>query len=131
MQPADDVQFRDADRQSFARLLHNFLDGELKSIRVAFLFGERAELATQDAVIRVIDVSIDDVAGAISIFALANEISDCAERVQIARFKKAKRVGVGNAFVGRDFFIDVAEFTALDEEIHRSSSKADAVLQSK
>ena len=70
MQPADDVQFRDAERQRLARLLDNFLDGMLEAVGVALFAGEGAELAAQDAVIGVIDVAVDDVAGAIADLAL-------------------------------------------------------------
>ena len=66
MQSADDVQFRDAELQRLARLLDNFLDGKLEAVGVAFLARERAELAGQDAVIRVVDVAVDDVAGAVA-----------------------------------------------------------------
>jgi hypothetical protein len=68
MQSADDVQFRDAELQGFPRLFNDLLDGQLEAVGVAFLARERAELARQDAVVRVVDVAVDDVAGAVANF---------------------------------------------------------------
>ena len=105
MQSADDVQFSDAERERLARLLHNLFDGQLKAVGVAFLARERAELARQDAIIRVVDVAVDDVAGAVAGFFLARQIGDGADGVQVLRFKQPERVGLGNAFAGGDLVV--------------------------
>ena len=81
MQAADDVQFRDADFQGFARFFDDFFDGKLETIGVAFFTGKGAELAGENAVIGIIDVAVDDVAGAIADFALAHEIRDGADGI--------------------------------------------------
>ena len=65
MQSADDVQFGDAQLQRLARLVDNFLNGELEAVGVAFLLREGAELAGENAVIGIVDVAVDDVAGAV------------------------------------------------------------------
>src|SRR5581483_4568284 len=57
MQSADDVQLRDAELQRLARLLHDLLRGELEAVGVALLPRERAELAGENAVVRVVDVA--------------------------------------------------------------------------
>src|ERR1035437_2554157 len=118
MQSADDVQFRDAELQRLARFPDDFLDGKLEAVGVAFLARERAELAREDAVVRVVDVAVDDVAGAVADFALPHEIGDGTEGVQVLRFKQPHRIGFGNAFARDDFVVDVAEFAALNEKIH-------------
>jgi hypothetical protein len=72
--------------QSLASFLHDFFDGKLEAIGIPLFAGERAELAAQDAVIGVIDVPIDDVAGAIGRRAQAHlpgKISDGANGLQI------------------------------------------------
>ena len=86
MQSADDVQLRNAELERLARLLDHLRDRQLEAIRVPFLARERAELAAQDAVIGVIDVPIDDVAGAIGRRAQAHlpgKIGDGADGLQI------------------------------------------------
>ena len=118
MQSADDVQFRDAELQGFTRLRNNFFGGKLETIRVAFLFGERAELAGEDAVVRVVDVAIDDEAGAQAILTLVDEIGDGTKGVQVFRLKQPQRVGVGDALARDDFVVEAAQFAALDEKIH-------------
>ncbi len=131
MQSADDVQFRDAELQRLARLLDHLRNRQLETVGVAFLARERAELAGEDAVVRVVDVAVDDVAGAIADFLLSREISDCADGVQVLGFKQPQRVGVGNAFAGGDLVVKVAQFVALDVEVHRLHSKAAIVRQGK
>ena len=96
----------------------DFLDGELEAVGVAFLARERAELARQDAVIRVVDVAVDDVAGAVADLFLPRKIRDGADGVQVLGFKQPQRVGLGNAFAGDDLVVNVAQFAALNEKIH-------------
>ena len=97
----------------------DLLDGELEAVGVALLAGEGAELAAQDAVVRVVDVAVDDVAGAAAHFALAGEVGDGADGIQVFAFEQAERVGLGNPLAGGDLVIEVAEFAALDEELHK------------
>jgi len=118
VQPPDDVQFGDAELQRFARFRDDFLEAELKAIRVPLLAGEGAELAAQDAVVRVIDVTVQDVAGPAADLALAGQAGDGAQRVQVFAFKKAERVGFGNPLAGGDLVIQVAQFAALNKEMH-------------
>ena len=119
MQPADDVQLGDAQLQRLARLLDDLLDGQLEAVGVALLAGEGAELAAQDAVVRVVDVAVDDVAGAVAHLALAGEVGDGAEGVQVLALEQAQRVGLGNALAGGDLVVEVAQFAALDEKLHK------------
>ena len=56
MQAADDVQFRDAESQRLLRLGHHLLGRELKTVLVAFLAREGAELAGEDAIVGIVDV---------------------------------------------------------------------------
>src|SRR5882762_6807609 len=92
MQPTDDMQFRDANLQRFARLPDDLLDGKLKAVGVAFLFREGAELAREDAVVRVVDVAVDDEAGAVAVLFRADEIGDGSKGVQVLRFKQPQRI---------------------------------------
>ena len=132
MQPADDVQFRDANLQGLSRFRDNFLDRQLKTVRVALLTRERAELARQDAVIGIIDVAIDDEAGAVVAgFFLPCKIRNRADGVQILRFKQPQRGDLGNALARDDFVVNVAKFAALNEKIHEAKIAARMNLEKK
>src|SRR5208282_6341812 len=96
----------------------DFLDGELEAVGVALLAGKGTELAAQDAIIRVVDVAVDDVAGATAGFALASEVGDGANGVEVLALEEAERVGLGNSLAGGDLVIEVTEFAVLDEELH-------------
>jgi hypothetical protein len=120
MQSADDVQFGDSEFQCFPRLFNDLFGGELEAVGVAFLARKRAKLARQNAVIRVVDVAVDDVAGAVPHLFPAGQIRDGPNGVQVLRFKQPERIGLGNAFVGGDLVVEVAQFAALNEEIHSS-----------
>ena len=119
VQPADDVQLGDAQAQRLAGLGDDFLDAKLEAVGVALLAGEGAELAAQDAVVRVVDVAVDDVAGAAARFALASEVGDGADGVEVFALEQAESVGLGDPLAGGDLVIEVAEFAALDEKLHK------------
>ncbi len=119
VQPADDVQLGDAQAERLAGLGDDVLDGELEAVGVALFPGKGTELAAQDAVVRVVDVAVDDVAGAAADFALAGEVGDGADGIKVFAFEQAERVGLGDPLAGSDLVIKVAEFAVLDEELHK------------
>ena len=89
MEPAHDVQLSEAEAQGLTPFLHDLLDGMLEAVGIAFLAGEGAELTGEDAVVGVVDIAIEDVAGALADFALADEVGDGADGVQVAAFEEA------------------------------------------
>src|SRR5262245_6348495 len=113
MQSTDDVQFRDAEVQSLSPLLEHPRNGQLEAVLHAVPARERAELAGENAVVRVVDVAIDYVAGAIPHFLLPCEIGNGTERIEVLGFKQPQRVGFGNAFAGGDLVVEVTQFAAL------------------
>ena len=119
MQPADDVQLRDPELQGFARLLDNLLDAELKTVGVALLPRERAELTLESAVVRVVDVAIDDVTGAVAHAPGASQIRHRRDGIQVGALEETQRVGVGNPLAGRDFVVQVAQCAAFGEKVHQ------------
>src|SRR4026209_2391786 len=123
VQPADDMHLGDADGQRLAGLLHNLLDGMLEAVGVTFLAGEGAELAGEDAVVRVVDVAVDDVAGAIAGLSPANEVRDSAGGVEILALEQPQGVFVGNALASDFLFINVTQPALLQKEIHRTIRK--------
>src|ERR1039457_5601154 len=119
MQPAHDVQLGDSQAERLTGFLDDLLDRELEAIGVTLLAGKRTELAAQDTIVRVVDVAVDDVAGAIAHLSLPGEVGNRANGVQVFALEKAKRVGFGNPLAGGDLVIKVAEFALLDKKLHR------------
>src|SRR5438132_3495855 len=118
MESAHDMQLGNAKSQRLARLLHNFLYAVLKAIRVALLACERAELATEDAVVGIVDVAIDDVAGAIADLPLTRLISDRPHGIEVFAFKQTEGVAFRYALAGSHFFVDVPQLAALNKKMH-------------
>ena len=118
MQSADNVQFRDAQFRGLLRFFHDFFDAVLNAVRVALFAGKGAELAAQDAVIGVIDVAIDDVAGAVARLARPDQVGDGAQRVKVLALQEAQGVLVGYALACVDFFVKVAQLVILPEKFH-------------
>src|SRR5215831_10207641 len=83
MESPHNMQFSDPKLHCLPRFLNNFLDRVLKSIRVPLLSCKRTKLAAQDAIVRVIDVAVDDVACVIAHFFAAREVRDRPNRVKI------------------------------------------------
>jgi hypothetical protein len=113
MKPADDVQLRHAQVQCLPRLLHDLLDAVLKTVRIPFFSGKRAELATQDAVIGIVDVAINNIAGSIPHLALAHQVGQGTERVEVLALQQAQGLRFGDTHPGRDLLVDVAKLTSL------------------
>ena len=120
MQAADDMQFSNAQVQRFARFLDDFIDGELESVGIALFPRKRAKLAAQNAIVRIVDVAVQDITGPVADFALTREVSDGAKRVQVLALDKPQRVGLGNAFAGGDLVVKIAQLAALNEKLHQS-----------
>jgi hypothetical protein len=118
VQPADYVKFRNSKVQRPLRLLHDFLHRELKSVRVSLLPGKGAELAAQDAVVRVVDIAIDDEAGAIARLSLPGKVRDGAQRVEVLALEEPQRLGIGYPLSVGDFPMDVAQFAVLNKKVH-------------
>ncbi len=94
VEPPDDVQFGDAQLQRLAGLRDDLRDAKLKPVRVARLARKRTELAAQDAVVRVVDVAVQDIARPVADPALPGKVGDGPDGVQIFALKKAQRVGL-------------------------------------
>jgi hypothetical protein len=118
MQPADNVQFRYAQMEGFAGFLNNLLNGKLKTIGIPLLSRERTKLATQNAIVGIIDVTINDIAGPVADFSLPGEIGDRSDGVQILALEQPQRIGFGNSLSGGNLLIKVPQFAALDKEPH-------------
>jgi hypothetical protein len=118
VQSADDVQFGDAEGERFLRIFSHLLDGQLEAVGVAFLAGERTELAAQDAVVRIVDVTVQDIGGVVAHLPLPRLIGQRAESVQILGLEQPQRIRLVEAFAGSGFFAEVTKFAALKKEVH-------------
>src|SRR5438876_10827164 len=114
------MQFGDADVECLAGHFDDFLDTVLEAVGVAFFAGKGAKLAAQDAVVGIVDVAIDNVAGIVAVLPLPNEIGDRADGIEVFAFKQAQAVGFGNTFTGDNFLVDVAQFAAFEKKAHRN-----------
>ena len=85
MQTADHVNFGYAETECFRDRADNFVNCVLKRVRIAFLGRESAELAGEDANVRVVNVTVVDVSGAVPIFPLAHNVGHDSKVIEIVR----------------------------------------------
>src|SRR5213076_904849 len=83
MQAADHVYFGYPKGERFRDCTDNLVDSIFKGMGVPFLGGEGTELAGEHTDVRIIDVTVVDVTGVVSIFTLPHDVSDDPERVEI------------------------------------------------
>jgi hypothetical protein len=109
VEAADDMEFGDPDLEGFAGFLDHFIDGEFESVLVTFFAGEGAELAAEDAVIGIIDVAVDDVAGARLVALAVGEVGEAADGGDIGVLQEVECLLFGEALAVVDFIGDGAE----------------------
>jgi len=107
----------DAEGECFTRLVHNLFRGQLEAVGIAFLAGKRAELARQDAVIRIVDVAIDDVAGALPVFFWHAKSAMAPTTFKSFDSNSRSASPSRNAFTSGNLVIDVAQLAVLNEGI--------------
>jgi len=94
MQAADHVYFGYSKRERFRDCIDDLITCIFKGMGVPFLGGESAELAGEDTDVRIVDVTVVDVAGIVSILSLARGIGDDPERVEIVRAVEIESIGL-------------------------------------
>jgi hypothetical protein len=112
------MQFGDAELESLTSLLNDLLNSVLEPVGIALFTRESAELAAENAIIGVVDVTIQDVTGPVTIFPLAHQVGDCAEGVQVFALEQFNGFPLGNAFPGSDLIVKVPQRAALDKALH-------------
>ena len=108
MQPANDVQFSDTQGEGFACLLDDLIHAELKAISISFLSAKSAKLTTENAVIGVVDVPIDDVARTVSHLSCASKIAQCRDGIEVWGLPHPQGVGLGESFTACQLVVKVA-----------------------
>ena len=119
MKAADHVHFGNAEPK---RILHrgdDFIERLLEGMRVAFARGESAELAGKNADVRVIDVTIENVGGVITVLALAHRRRHVAERIQVLRGVKLERVRIADSLACLHLVGDSTQLVRNECEIHQ------------
>ena len=84
VQTANHVHLRDSKGERIAYDSDNFVNRVFESVRIAFLGGKSAELARENANVRVIDVSIVNVGGVVAVLSFTNNAGNHPEPVEIA-----------------------------------------------
>jgi hypothetical protein len=118
METADDMQFGDAEGEGFAGFGQHLVEGQLEAVGVAFLAGEGAELATEDAVIGVIEVAVDEVGGVGSDAAVAEFVGQGTEGVEVAGSEEGQGFLGGEALAVEESLAKGLERGALPAAVH-------------
>ena len=93
MQAPDHVHFGYSKGERFSDCPDDLLTRIFKGMGVAFLRRESAELAGEYTDVGIIDVTVVDIAGVVSIFSLPHDIGDHPERVEILRAIQSESIG--------------------------------------
>src|ERR1043166_9659751 len=118
MKPPHNVQFGDPNVQGLSRHLNDFLYRVLKPISIPFFSCEGAKLAAQYAVVGIVDIPVQDVAGPIAVLTRPHKVGDGSESIYVLRFEQPERVLFRNAGSCGNFFVDVAQATVFNRKPH-------------
>ena len=116
MKAAHHMHFGDPKLERLARRLDDFVDSQFEGMRVAFSSTKRAELAREKADVGVIDVPIEDVGGAVPIFALPNDVGDEPERIDVGGAIESRSFVLVDPLSGDDLIADRAQFLRNEPE---------------
>ena len=86
---------------------------------VALLGGEGTKLAGEYTDVGIVDVTVADIAGVVSIFLLADGARHHSERVEVRGTIEKERVPAGNALARLDFLGDRTELLWDEGLVHR------------
>ena len=110
MKAAYHMHLGDPKLKRLARRLDDFGDSQFEGVRVAFSSTKCAKLAGEKANIGVIDVPIEDVGGAVPVFALPHDVGDQAERIDVGRAIESRSFVLVDPLSGDDLIEDRAQF---------------------
>jgi hypothetical protein len=116
MQSADDVQFRNAERESFLGHGNHLFDSVLKTIAIAFLTGEAAELAGKNTVVGVVKVTINNIAGTIASFLLTADVGQTTHGIEVGAPIKAQGFVCLKSTAGFDLLGKISQLALLEDK---------------
>src|SRR5215471_17259205 len=107
MKSTNHVNLGDPLRLRFLDSYNDLVDRHLKSVGVAFPCPKGAEPAGENADVRVIDVSVQNVSCAIPVLPVTNNVGYLAEGVYIGGTKEGTGLGLVDSLPVDHFFIDL------------------------
>src|ERR1051326_8840486 len=110
MQAAYHMDFGDPKRERFPHSANDFINRRLEGVRIALFCGKSAKLARKNADVGVIDVTVMNVSGVVTVFSLAQNVSDHSRRVEVMRAVKRDRIGLSESLGCLNFLGDRPEF---------------------
>src|SRR5262245_52903647 len=109
MKPAHHVHFRNSTAERAARRLNNLRDRNFESMRIALPGAKGAELAGQNADVRIIDITVENVGGTIPVLSLADDVGDQTERVDVSGPVQLNRFLVVDPLCRNDLIVNRAQ----------------------
>jgi hypothetical protein len=119
VEAANNVQFGDPEVQRLTGLLDYLLNPKLKSVSIPLFPSKGAELTTENAVVRIVDITVQNITGLVACLTLSDKVGDGSDGVQVLAFEQPQGIGLRNSFVCGDLFIKVPQFAALNEKLHQ------------
>src|ERR1700722_14119136 len=110
MKPSNHMNFGYPELKRLTGGLNNLWDGEFKGVRVAFPGTKGAELARKNANIGIVDVTVQDIGGAIPVFPLPNDVGDQTKCIDVRRAIKPRRFLLVDSFARQNLVTDRAQF---------------------
>ena len=108
MQTTDDMQFRDAELKCLARFRKHFDQIVFVGTGIAPPAVKRAEIAIEDAKIRIVDVPVENVIRSVRILPFAYQIRHRTNCRQVIRRKQPPALGFINPPASFHFLVNIA-----------------------
>src|SRR6516225_3730712 len=109
METANHVHLCNSMGQRAASRLYNLRDRHLERMRITLSRSESAKLARQNADIRIIDVTIENIGSAIPVFSFADDIGNQTECVNVSGSVELHCFLVVNPFSCDNLFVNRAK----------------------
>ena len=109
MEPSHHMDLGNSLLQPVPHRLDDLRQRVFKRVRVALPRAERAELAGEDANVRVVDVPVENVGGHVPVFPLADDVRDGAQGVQLVGLVEPDRILVRDSLPCQDLVGNRAE----------------------
>ena len=110
MKTTNHMNLGDPKMQRLPSRLDDLGDGYFECMRIAFSGAKGAELTRKNADVRIIDVAIQNISGAVPVFSFPNDIGDEPERINVCGAIEARCFLLVDPFSGHDLIADRAQF---------------------
>jgi hypothetical protein len=110
MKPTNHMNFGYPELKRLTGGFNDLWDGEFEGVRVAFPGTKGAELARKNANIGIVDVTIQDIGGAIPVYSLPDNVGDETECINVRGAIEPRRFVLVDSFARHDLVTDRAQF---------------------